>query len=194
MTAEEIGQIRREFKPGMERIVAGIVVGLLLIGGGCALIFLVASGVAESGGNLPVFKEGRGWSWAAAGLMSVIGLGLITGGFILIWWVLSLLTFRVHVGENGIAVLRKKAVQVIGWDDIASVEETHLYQSPPIIKSAARHLLPKAKSKHFVVKMRQGNPLRFDADSIRGPSQLAKMIREATEPRNIPWEIVERYG
>ena len=67
----------------MERIVAGNVVGLLLIGGGCALIFLVAERVAESGGNLPVFKEGKGWSWAAAGLMSVIGLGLITGGFIL---------------------------------------------------------------------------------------------------------------
>ena len=31
--------------------------------------------------------------------------------------------------------------------------------------------MPKAKSKHFVVKMRQGNPLRFDADTIRGPSR-----------------------
>ncbi len=194
MTAEQIGEIRREFKPGIERIAAGVLIGLLLIGAGCALIFLPANGVAESGGNLPFSKEGPGWSWAAAGLMAAIGAGLAAGGFFLIRWVLSLLSFRVRIGEKGVAVFRKKAVRVFVWDDIELVQETHLYQGLPVVKGVARHALPKMMSKRFVVRMKQGEPFAFDADTIRGPSQLAKMIREETEPRNIPWEIVEKYG
>ncbi len=194
MTVEEIGEIRREFKPGIETIVAGVLMGLLLIGAGCALIYLPANGIAESGGNLPFWKEGRGWSWAAAGLMAAIGAGLIAGGLLLLRWMLSLLSFRVRVGEKGIAVFRKKQVRFIGWDDIASVQETHLYQRPPVVKGVAKYALPEVRSKRFVVRMKHGDPFAFDADSIRGPSQLAKMIREETEPRNIPWEIVEKHG
>ncbi len=194
MTVDQIGELRREFKPGIETIIAGVVMGLLLVGAGCTLILMCAGGVAETGGNMPFHKEGPGWAWDGVGLGSAIGLGLIAGGILLIWWVLSLRSFRVHVGEKGVAVFRKKAVQVFGWDDIASVQETHLYQGLPIVKGVARHAMPKTMSKSFIVKMKQGDPFTFNGDTIRVHSRLAKMIREETEPRSIPWEIVERYG
>jgi len=196
MTAEELGEIKRVFKPGLENLVAGIVLGLLLIVGGCALVFLGISGVIESGGNLAVWTERdqKGWSWGAAGAFAALGLGLVVGGILLIRWVRSLFSFRLCVGQNGFVVSDKKGERVVGWDDIVSVQETHLYERPPILKGPAKYALPKTMSKSFIVIVKQGEPVAFDGNTIKGHSKLAKMIQEETGRRNIPWEIVEKHG
>jgi len=196
MTAEQLGEIKREFKPGLENLVAGIIIGLLMIGGGCALIYLPTNGVMESGGNLPFWTEKgqKGWSWGAAGLMVALGLGLVIGGIFLILWIRSLFTFRLCVAQNGFSVSDKKSVRIIGWDDIVSVQETHLYERPPLLKGVAKYALPKMKSKSFVVKVKQGDAIAFDGNTIKGHSRLAEMIKEETEQRSIPWEIVEEQG
>ena len=196
MTAEQLGEIRREFKPGLENIVAGIVIGLLLIGGGCAAIVDSTKGVLDSGGTLPFWTEKgqRGWSWGAAGLFVLLGIGLMVGGFILIHWVRSLSSIRVRIGQNGFSVIDKGTARVFAWDDIVSVQETHLYERPPILKGVAKYALPKTMSKSFIVKMKQDEPFAFDGNSIKGHSKLAQMIKEETEPRNILWEIVDEHG
>ena len=67
MTTQQLGEIRREFKPGLENLIAGIIIGLMLIGGGCALVYLGTHGVIESGGVLPFWtgKGKKGWCWGA---------------------------------------------------------------------------------------------------------------------------------
>jgi hypothetical protein len=36
MTQQELGEVRNEFQPGLENLIAGVIIGLLLMGGGCA--------------------------------------------------------------------------------------------------------------------------------------------------------------
>ncbi len=68
MNVQEIGEIRREFKPALENIIAGIILGLLMFGGGCAAIVVAVKAIVESHGNLPFWAE-KGWSWGVLGLM-----------------------------------------------------------------------------------------------------------------------------
>jgi hypothetical protein len=196
MTIEELGEIRREFKPGLENLIAGIIIGVLMIGGGCALVYLPTNGVLESGGNLPLWTEKgeKGWSWGAAGLIATIGVLLTVGGFFLIRWMRSLFSLRVRVGQNGFSVVDKKTARVFGWDDIQSVKETHLYERPPVLKGVAKYALPKFMSKSFMVTIKEGDPFAFDVNTIKGHIKLAQMIKEETDRRNVPWEIVEDHG
>jgi hypothetical protein len=193
MTTEELGEIKREFKPGLENLVAGIIIGLLLIAAGCATLFFPIKGVIESGGVWNE-KDPKGWPWGAAAFVAAIGAGLVIGGILLIRWIRSLFSFRLRVGQNGFAVSDKKSVRIFGWDDIVSVQETQVYERPPILKGVAKYALPKSLSKSFVVKVKQGDPVAFDGNTIKGHSKLAQMIKEETERRSIPWEIVEEQG
>jgi hypothetical protein len=196
MTAEQIGEIKREFKPGLENLVAGIIIGLLMIAGGCAAVVFSTNGVMQSGGSLPVWTEKgqKGWSWGAAGIFAALGLGLVVVGIFLIRWVRSLFSFRLRVGQNGFAVSDKKAMRVVGWDDIVSVRETHLYERPPLLKGVAKYALPKVMSKSFVVMVKEGETVAFDGNTIKGHARLAQLIKEETDRRNVPWEVVEEQG
>jgi hypothetical protein len=196
MITEQLGEIKREFRPGLENLIAGIIIGLLMIGGGCTLMYFATNGVIESGGALPFWtgKGEKGWSWGAVGIAAAMGIGLAIGGFFLIRWVRSLFSFRVRIGQNGFAVIDKQTVRVFGWEDIISVQETHLHERPPLLKGVAKYALPEMTSKSFFVKIKEGEPFAFDGNTIKGHSKLAKMIKEETERRNIPWEIVEEHG
>jgi hypothetical protein len=195
MTIEQLGPIRREFKPGIENVVAGIILGVLMVGGGGGLVYLAANGVIEGGGNLPFWtqKGQKGWSWGAAGLLAVVGIGLFVSGVLVILGARSMLSFRVRIGENGFALVEKKAVRVIAWEDVVSVREIHLYERPPLLKGVAKYALPKTMSKSFVVTIDGGDPFEFDGN-MRGHTKLAKMIKEDTDRRGIPWEIEEVQG
>jgi hypothetical protein len=194
MTVDQLGHIRMQFKPGLENLIAGIIIGLLMIGGGCAAVYFPTSGVAKSGGNLPLWTDQPGWSWGAAAILAALGIGLIIGGFFLIRWVRSLFSLQVRVGQNGFVVLHKKTSRVIAWDDILSVQETHLHERPPLLKGVAKYALPKMTSKSFIVKTKQGEPFAFDGTTIKEHATLAQMIKHETERRNIPWEFVDEHG
>jgi hypothetical protein len=192
MTLGQLGAIKREFKPGLENLVAGIMIGLLLIAAGGAALYFSTKGVIEGGGNLPFWSE-KGLSWGTAGIVTAFGIGLVTGGVFLIRWIHSRFSFRLRVGQNGFAVSEKKSEQVFGWDDIVSVRETHLHERPPILKGVAKYVLPKSISKSFIVMVKQGDGFGFDGN-IKGHLELARMIKEETERRRIPWETVDEQG
>lgn len=193
MSTQEIGEIRREFKPGPENLAAGIIIGLILIGAGCAGLFFPARGVIESRGNLP-FSADRGWCWLAVGLGWAMGIGAIVGGALLIRWIHSLSSLRVAVGSDGLSVSRRDQADVIAWEDIVSVRETRLYERPPVLKGVARYALPKVMSQSYLIEMDGREPFHFDGDAIKGHVILAEMIKEETDRRGIPWEIVEEHA
>ncbi len=193
MTVEQIGEVRKEFRPGLDNLIAGIVIGLLLMGAGGAGVIVVSRAVIEKGGDLPVWAD-TGWSWGAIALLGVVGLGAMAGGFFLIRWIRSLFSFRVRIGQDGFAVIDRASVRVIGWDEVAAVQETHLYERPPILKGVAKYALPKTMSKSYVLKVTSGKPFAFDGNNVKGHNKLAAMIREETDRRNVPWEVVEEHG
>ena len=192
MTVQEIGAIRREFKPALENTIAGFIIGLLMIGGGCAAECVVVKAVIESRGNLPVWVE-KGWSWGALGILGVLGIVFIVTGVWLARWMRSLFSLRVRVGINGLSVTKKNETQVIAWPDIVSIEETH-HHEPMVTRGALKHALPKVMSESFMLKIKDRDPFVFDVNTIRGHVMLAQMIKKETDKRNIPWEIVERQA
>jgi hypothetical protein len=195
MDAEELGEIRREFKPGLENIIAGIIIGILLIGAGCAAVYFPIMGALESAGPLPFWTEKgqKGWSWGAVGIFVALGLGLLVGGFFLVQWMRSLVSLRIYIGANGFAVSQKKTTQIFAWEEIESVRETRLYERPPILKGVAKYALPKMMSKIFLITIKERDSFGFDGNSIKGHSKLAQMIKDETDRRSIPWEIVEEH-
>jgi hypothetical protein len=193
MEAHELGEIKREFKPGLENLVAGVIIGVLLIAGGSAAIFFSAKAVLDSGGNLPVWAKNDS-SWGSSGIFGVLGIGLIVGGMILILWMRSLCSLRVRVGQHGFSVTERNATRVYGWADIRSVEETHLYERPPILKGVAKYALPKMMSKSYLVALNGSQAFGFDGNTIKGHTKLAQLIKAETDRLNVPWEVVEQHA
>jgi hypothetical protein len=195
MTTEELGEVKRAFKPGLENVVAGIIIGLLLTAAGCAAIYFPIMGVIENSGNLPFWRQKEpGWSWGAVGIVATFGAFLAVIGVLFIWAMRSLRSLVVRVCQNGISITSRGTQQAFGWDDIASVQETHLYERPPILKGVAKYALPTQKSRSFKVKLREGEPFEFNGTAVKGHGALAKMIKEQTDPRSIPWKIVEEHA
>ncbi len=192
MTAHEIGKIRREFKPALENVVAGFIIGLLMIGGGCVLVYLAVNGVIESRGNLPFWVE-KGWCWGAVGILGALAIGLIGGGVFLIRWMRSLASLRVRVGFNGLSVTQKNGTQIMAWPDIVSVQETHLYE-PMARRGVAKYALPEVMSEIFLLRIKDRDPFLFNVHTIRGHVMLAHMIKKETDKLNIPWEIEEKHA
>jgi hypothetical protein len=64
MSVHDIGAIRMEFTPTLENTIAGIIIGLLMIAGGCAAVYFVVTALIQSRGRLPFWAE-KGWSWGA---------------------------------------------------------------------------------------------------------------------------------
>lgn len=193
MTSPNSRDIKAQFKPGLDNLIAGIIIGLLLVGGGCTAAFFAVKGVVDGRGSLPVWQE-KGWSWTAVALMGAIGIGLVIGGFFLIRWMRSLFSLRVSVDRDGVSVTERDTTQVFPWQDILLVRETHLYERPPILKGAAKYALPKTMSKSFVVKRKDGQDFAFNGTTIKGHTKLAAIIKEETDARQVPWEIVEEHG
>lgn len=193
MTDDQIGEIRKEFKPGLDNLIAGVIIGVLLVAGGCALIYLPLNGVIEAEGHLPWWVD-KGWCWGAVALIGALGIGLIVGGVALILWMRSLVSFRVRVGQAGLSIAERKAERFVAWGDIVSIEETHLHERPPILKGVAKYALPKLTSRSYVLNLREGEPFGFDGNTVKGHNNLAEMIRAETDPRNIPWEIKDEQG
>jgi hypothetical protein len=192
MAPAEIGRLRQEFKPGLENLIAGVIIGLLLIGGGCAIILFGAKEIFESRGRLPYWAD-KGPSWGAVLIMSAIAVGMIIGGTFLIRWMRSLWSLHVYLGEKGFAVSQQHNLDLFIWNQIAQVTETHVYERPPVLKGAAQFLLPKVKSKRYLVTRKDEKQFPFDGNAIRGHEMLAGLIKKQTDPVGVPWAIVEEH-
>jgi hypothetical protein len=192
MVPLEIGRVRQEFKPGLENLVAGVIIGLLLIGGGGGIIIVGAKTAFENRAGLPLWAD-KGPSWGAALLMSAIAIAMIVGGTFLIQWMRSLWSLRVHLGEKGFAVSRQHDVDVFLWNQIESVTETHVFERPPLLKGPAQLLLPKVQSKRYSVKRKDDKEFFFDANAIRSHDMLAGFIKRQTDPLSVPWGVVEEH-
>jgi hypothetical protein len=185
--------VQRTFKPGADNLVAGVIIGLLMIGGGSTIAYFVTKGVIDSRAQLPFWAE-KGWCWGSIGLAGLVAIVLLMGGVILIWAMLSLSSLRIHVGDAGLSVTSRTGDQVFQWDQIVRVKETHLYERPPLLKGPASLILPKVQSKSYVIVREDHEEFAFNATSVRRHEELAEMIKFQLEGRDIPWVVVEEHA
>lgn len=176
----EVGAIKRVFKPGIANLSAGIILGLLLIGGGVLGLIASAKAVIENRG---VFPEGKdGWNWFSVGLIWIVSPFAMYFGVFIINWMKYLMSLSVDVGEMGLWIKERQGHRAILWDDIRMIEERHDFER-------RKYGLPPRLSQKFSVILRDGEPFFFEENAIKGHLQLADMIKAETERRSTPWTI-----
>jgi hypothetical protein len=183
--------LRGDFKAGLENLVAGVIISILLFSGAALLVGFALKGLIESGGSLPLTRQkgDPGWCWLSITLAHLFGGGLCVGAYFLLGYVRSLVTFRVRVGSVGIAVFENKVWTFFPWDTIVEVNEDRVHEKPPILKGAGKLLMPTLVSKSYLVVAKDIGIFQFDGDKIKGQGKLAKMIKEETDKRNVPWVV-----
>ncbi len=189
----ELIEPTREFNPSTGNLFAGLILGILLLVGGGYVSFLSANEFLHGFGHLPFMAE-KGKCWGPLVLFFLLGIGLMVGGGFMFRWMRSLSGLRVLIGGNGFVTFSKTESHVFLWSKIASVQETHLFERPPLLKGAARVLMPTVTSKGFLVRRKDNQEFRFDGNTIRDHLELAEMIKKETDPQNILWIIVEEHS
>jgi hypothetical protein len=188
---ESLGSPTGQYRPGGANLVAGIIIGCLLIGGGCAILFVTIRDLIRSGGHIPLAAE-QGISWVAVGIASLFVIGLLFGGLSLIRWVRSTSMLRVYVCPGGFYYRCRTKTVAFPWDQISSVRETILHERLPLAQGLAKHAMPVMMSRGFVVRRIGGEEFGFDGNTLQGHERLGEILRDEARKRDICWEVVEK--
>ena len=173
-----IGQPVETFKPSPANAVAGIILGLLFGALGCVLtFFFVRSAVRDAGVE----------SWKDIGY-SLLGLLIVAMGAGLIWVATRLFSLTIYVGPQGFVYAAKSGTWLCRWEEIEHVTETVEQEHAPL-KGPAK-LIPVGTNRYYTVRRKDGEEFTFTRDSVTKLGRLAKIIREQTEKRGVPWDTV----
>jgi hypothetical protein len=192
-TSEEsvrrIGKPVAAFKPGLDNVVAGVIIGLLMaIGGGAFLTYALWTAIVK-GPNLPWWAD-KGEGLGAIVFGAVFGMVIAGLGIALIVGIRSLNTLRVLVGSEGFVCINRKEHQLFLWSQVQKVRETVSREYFPL-DGIAKYAVPMGKSRSFMVWRRDGVLVGFDGDTVKKVVKLARLIEEGTRPYGIPWELVK---
>jgi hypothetical protein len=189
-TLESLGAPVSQHAPSPANKIAGVIISLLLVGGGLAIAWFVIRGLVETGGQMPFYAE-KGWCWFAVVLGGAIAVFLFFAGIALFYYVWNLFSLRVLSCPDGFYCVQGEQTDVFAWDEIVSVQETVSRESLPLVKGAARHLMPRITSQSYLVKRCDGKEFAFDGNIMPRVQALAVPLRVATQKRSIPWSTVE---
>lgn len=101
----------------------------------------------------------------------------------LIFWGLRLARTRVWVCPKGVIFVKSgffrvasKTVHGLAWDQIAGVEEQ-------------RNNSVTGRATGWVLRGQDGSKSRISIATIRNADRLAELVRAATQPLGVPWEV-----
>jgi len=190
-TVESLGPPISQHRPSAANKIAGIVLSLLMIGGGLALGGFAIRGIVESGGNLPLQVQ-QGHSWFSVGLMLLLALVLIGLGVFFLVMVRKLFSLTIVLCPEGFYCQQHGATKAFAWDEISLVEEHVLHEQLPIVKGAAKALMPTVASRSYTVRRCDGQTFDFDGNTLPRVEALAVPLSAAMRKRNVPWQVTEQ--
>jgi hypothetical protein len=190
--AASLGDRIEVFRPMRANIVAGFILSALLVGGGMAAIAIPLHAAYLAGWDLP-FDVKKGWSWLAVGLFALLGIIATLGGVALAAYSRGLLSQCVEIHVNGFRYTSRQGAEDVLWRDISRVQETILYERPPLLKGPAKVLVPKLVSSSYTVVTTAGKEYGFDGNSIKAIKRFGGVLREQAQRLALPWEMVEAH-
>jgi hypothetical protein len=181
--AESLGTLRQEFKPKLSNVVAGSIIGLVLLVGGISLaVFMIRrpdTRQLETGDKI-----------AKYGFIAFAGILGPLGGFGLLYWMKQLASHRVSVHENGFSYAYGGENELCHWSDVTKVSEVFTEEELKVLK------VPGAKIKNldrsFVVHRKDGKTFNFSVNSIDSMRRFADLLKQASRKHNIAWEQVHQ--
>lgn len=185
-----LGEIIRSFKPGAARLAAGTLFAVILIGAGPVFLIHTVNVVRRYAGRLPFAAEHE-MSWLMVGLMVAVAIGLSVGGVFLWRYVQVLRTLTVELCAGGLRVVRGEARDDVPWKQFDAITETIVYERAPIVKGAAKMLVPIQKSMSYELTTKDNKSFRYNADSLQHIAEFGKLLRERATTEGVRWETVE---
>jgi len=189
-TAESLGKVTYVTKPNTSNLIAGIIISLLLFGGGLSISVHMLRQLFFDGAHPPQTTTD---TLAVVGI-AIFGVALAIGGVFLFRWAKSMFGFRLSVCRDGFYFVRGGMESVFAWDDIAEVRETVLHEKLPLVKGAARKLMPTKTSRSYTVTRCDGKQFYFDDNVIERTSLLSGPLSSAAKNTGFAWETTEEQG
>ncbi|HEY7422788.1 MAG TPA: DUF3592 domain-containing protein [Gemmataceae bacterium] len=189
----QLGERIAVFKPMMSNIIAGFIIGALLIVGGAAAIGFSLRAAYLAHWDLP-FDVKKGPSWLTVGFLSLIGVVLVVCGVALAAFSRGLLSHGVDICANGFRYCWRRSTENVLWSGISRIKETILYERPPLLKGPAKLLLPKVSSTSYMIVTKSGTEYGFDGNTIAAIKRFGRVLREQAERLSLPWETVEEHA
>jgi hypothetical protein len=181
------------FKPMAANVAAGFVLAGLLVVAGAAAVWFPLWGAYRAGWNLPLNAE-KDWSWLTVVLFAVIGVLALWMAAAFAQFARGLIAHRVEVYADGFRHHTRGGVEAVRWADVAGVRETILYERPPVLKGAARLLIPKVASTSYAVATRAGKVYEFDGNAVKAIRRFGRVLRAQADRLALPWETVEEHA
>jgi hypothetical protein len=175
---QQFGGAREEFRPSTANLIAGIIIGLLLIVGGLVLAV----------GSLYMYLSPKGSELQSTILGVAVGFGLVGCGVLFIYLMWRLFAYRLVVCPRGFVRQVRKDIHSCLWDDIASVTETVTTDHLPL-NGAAKLIPPMGKSRTYEIRRKDGLEFSFTSDTVKRLGRFAKIVREEVDRRGIPWSV-----
>ena len=185
-----VGEVTQELAPSYANAIAGVILGLLALGGGGFILTLPIRGAINAGGKLPFYAE-HGWCWIAVILMPVPSLLLMAIGVWLLRLSLSITRLRVFICEQGICCADGKSVKVFPWNEVTSIEEKVIHEHLPIVKGPLRYAMPTKTTRSYKICREDGEKCLCAPGNVENFSVLEQLIRDQAKQRNIAWSTTE---
>ena len=186
----EIGQVKQTFAPSMLNMLAGVIIGGLMIWG-ANTSWAKARFDFRTTQHLRWYRE-KGASWASVIMLCVVAVLLVVGGLALIYWMWRQRSLRVHFGEDGFLQESSKESRLFLWDDIIQVDEIHTLEAPPLLSGGLRNLLPKVKSISYMVYRKDDEiPFIADGNTIKHHKKFGGMLKAILSERDVEWRLLE---
>ena len=180
--AHELGETKQVFRPRMDNLIAGIILGLGLIIGG---VFL-ANYFAEKHFANP--RETVDYIGRYA-IYAILGLGGPIGGVTLIYRMILLVSHQVTIWDNGFSYKYGNKNETCLWSQLQKIYEIFTEEELKILKVPGAKL--KNLDRRFCLVRSDGKTFEVNVNSINDISKFGEYLEEARDKNGIPWEQIQ---
>jgi hypothetical protein len=178
-TLTAVGNVTHTFQPGRANVLAGYVLGILMIIGGLYLVRFPLRAV-----QVQAIQDRIG------AFVFVIVFGLLpVGGLAMLVWINRLGSRRVLFGSKGVACAHRHHADICLWEHAAEIREVFTHYSIPLLKFPGAAI--RRVAYRLAVQRTDGKTLWFTPDSVRNLPELARRLREVSDRNGIPWRREE---
>lgn len=182
-SADSLGEVQCVFRPKKANIIAGVIIGLLLILGGISAATLIAvqrDPPHQALGD----KIGK---YVCIGLLGIL---LPAGGIPLLLWMKRLASHRVVIFEHGFSYGYVDHAEICPWADIEKVDEVFTKEELKILKLPGASL--KNIDRSFVVHRKDGKEFPFSVNTVDSIPRLIECFEKAREKHDFPWQQIQQ--
>jgi hypothetical protein len=178
-----LGNVRHTFRPKMADIIAGTILGVVLVAGNIAL----ATYLIRRPDPRPLDTGNRVAKYVLI-LIGVIGFVAPLGGLALLLGMKRLASHRVTVFDGGFVYDYAGKDQICPWTDVSEIRELFTHEELKVLKLPGAAI--KNVNRSFVVCRKDGAQYSFTVNSIDSIPKLAEFLESARDEYGIPWEQI----